>query len=558
MCGGDRPSSYRAQLAARQGSLGVALELLDGVVGTDRDQTAARSLRAAIRRRLGRRADALDDIQAVLAVDPLDAMAWDQRRWLAIDEGHSPSAGGGSEVPTGPAIGGPVPGGPVPGGQTGLDVAHDYAAAGLLEEAIDLLRRNLTAGSGAPYAMVGYTLAWLLSLAGDPEAAAELRRAAETPPDYGFPARLEEVDVLESAMAGRPEDARAPYYYGNLLYDRRRYEDAVDAWRRSARLDPSFPTAHRNLGLAEFNVLGRPEEALACYQRAFAAGPTDARVLYELDQLRRRCGAAPAERTALLEECRALVDKRDDLTIEYVTLLNILGRYDEALNVMRSRRFHPWEGGEGLVSAQWVWANLRLGTLALYAADPGTAIAFIEAALTRPTNLGEGQAPPGTRKRSPVPSRARLARRRTGERGAVTGWSWRRPFKAPHGNWGANPPIGRPRPNVPLDTRTPQPKSWGTCSAAARQRAAEPQRIDYFATSLPTFLVFEDDLDQRNRAECRYIEALALVGLGRLPAARRHLLQVLDIDASHAGAAWHLWRLGLDHGQDQRPPCQTS
>ena len=405
--------------------------------------------------------------------------------------------------------------------------------------------------------MVGYTLAWLLSLAGDPEAAAELRRAAETPPDYGFPARLEEVDVLESAMAGRPEDARAPYYYGNLLYDRRRYEDAVDAWRRSARLDPSFPTAHRNLGLAEFNVLGRPEEALACYQRAFAAGPTDARVLYELDQLRRRCGAAPAERTALLEECRALVDKRDDLTIEYVTLLNILGRYDEALNVMRSRRFHPWEGGEGLVSAQWVWANLRLGTLALDAADPGTAIAFIEAALTRPTNLGEGKhllAP-----ENEVQCHLGLAWRAAGRESEARHWlELATTLQGPPRELGGEPTYWQAQAQRALGHEDTATEILGHLLRAARQRAAEPQRIDYFATSLPTFLVFEDDLDQRNRAECRYIEALALVGLGRLPAARRHLLQVLDIDASHAGAAWHLWRLGLDHGQDQRPPCQTS
>ena len=83
--------------------------------------------------------------------------------------------------------------------------------------------------------------------------------------------------------------------------------------------------------------------------------------------------------------------KRDDLTIEYATLLNVVGRHDEALAVIRSRRFHPWEGGEGLVSGQWVLANLRLGALALDAGDPGTAIGFGEAALTRPPNLGEGK-----------------------------------------------------------------------------------------------------------------------------------------------------------------------
>ena len=85
---------------------------------------------------------------------------------------------------------------------------------------------------------------------------------------------------------------------------------------------------------------------------------------------------------------------------------------------------------------------------------------------------------------------------------------------------------------------------------SARQRGAEPQKIDYFATSLPTFLVFEDDLGHRNRAECHYLEALGLVGLGRRSAAKQHFLRVLDLDVAHAGAGWHLRRLGFDQGRD--------
>ena len=73
----------------------------------------------------------------------------------------------------------------LPGGtQTALDLAHDYAAAGLLDEAVDVLRRDLTAGSRSAgsrsagprsgSAIVGYTLGWLLGLAGAAEAAEEL------------------------------------------------------------------------------------------------------------------------------------------------------------------------------------------------------------------------------------------------------------------------------------------------------------------------------------------------------------------------------------------------
>jgi tetratricopeptide (TPR) repeat protein len=525
----------RAQLAARRGQLETAVRLLDCVVEADHDQLAARGLRAALRRRLGMTAEARADVGAALAADPLDAVALDQRRRLAAKGEWA----GDSDVPVGPPVDGPLPGGV----QTALDVAHDYAAAGLLAEAVDVLRRQMAEGSagsaGSAHPMVRYTLAWLLGRGGDPAAAAELRRAAEMPPDYCFPARLEEIEVLNSAVAAQPDDARAPYYLGNLLYDRRRYRDAIASWRQAAKLGPTFPTVHRNLGLAEFNVLGRPGRALTCYRRAFAAGPSDARVLYELDQLRRRCGHAPAARTRLLERHRELVNERDDLTVEYVTLLNMLGRCEEALAVLRARRFHPWEGGEGLVSAQWVLAHLRLGRAALEGSDPDRAVKCLEPALERPQNLGEGKhllTP-----ENEVHYHLGLALRAAGrESDARTWFTWAamaqgdpRAALGEHAYWRAE--AGRA-----LGDEDAAAALLHELLRSARKRAVQPHKIDYFATSLPTFLVFEDDLERRNLVACRYLEALALAGLGRRAAAARRFREALDLDVAHEGAARHL------------------
>ena len=38
-------------------------------------------------------------------------------------------------------------------------------------------------------------------------------------------------------------------------------------------------------------------------------------------------------------------------------------------------------------------------------------------------------------------------------------------------------------------------------------------KMDYFAVSLPDFLVFEDDLSRRNRIHCLYMAALGHLGL---------------------------------------------
>ena len=118
------------------------------------------------------------------------------------------------------------------------------------------------------------------------------------PSDYCFPARLEEIAILEAAMRGQPNDAKAPYYLGNLLYDRRRHAEAIALWERSARLDPTCSVVWRNLGIGYFNIRRQPARARAAYDRAFRANPADARLLFERDQLWKRLGVNPAQTSA--------------------------------------------------------------------------------------------------------------------------------------------------------------------------------------------------------------------------------------------------------------------
>ena len=70
--------------------------------------------------------------------------------------------------------------------------------------------------------------------------------------------------VLESAIAANAEDSHAPYYLGNLLYDRRRHEDAITQWEASVQRNPDFATAWRNLGIAYFNVRADEARGLEC------------------------------------------------------------------------------------------------------------------------------------------------------------------------------------------------------------------------------------------------------------------------------------------------------
>jgi len=95
-----------------------------------------------------------------------------------------------------------------------------------------------------------YYLAWFAEQLGDTKNAVEYRRLARcAKPDYTFPFQWESIAALRSAIAADPQDPRAPYYLGNLLYDWQP-DEAIRLWEKSAALDPSFPLVHRNLAVA--------------------------------------------------------------------------------------------------------------------------------------------------------------------------------------------------------------------------------------------------------------------------------------------------------------------
>lgn len=194
------------------------------------------------------------------------------------------------------------------------------------------------------YPMLGYAQAYVYRQLHQRERALECQQlASAAPTTYCFPNTPFELMILQDALAADPADARAHYYTGNWLYDHKRYEDAIHHWERSCSIDPAFPTAHRNLALAYYNKKHQPELALTSLEKAFRLDSQDARVFYELDQLQKKMSYTPEQRMRQLEVYMPLVHQRDDLYIEWVTLLNMLGFHEDAWKALQVRQFHPWE-----------------------------------------------------------------------------------------------------------------------------------------------------------------------------------------------------------------------
>lgn len=509
-----------ARIACRKRDWPDALDLIERSLSRNNRHMKAHAVKIAVLRQLGQTEAALQAANVALQFDPLDFGALIERKWLAAGNSYRDFMQGNVHAY--------------------IEMALDYAHAGFYDEAVELLRE---APPTDP--MVNYFAGWILLQAGDSAAAdVHFTEARTMLPDYCFPNAIESVLALEAAIQRHPNDARAPYYLGNFWYAHRRYEEAIMCWERAAALDPSFPTVQRNLGLAYMNKRHDPVRARACYERAFSLNPTDARVLFEWDQLDKHLQRPPAERLARLEQYAELVKQRDDLTVERVTLLNLSGRHDEALAILLQRTFHPWEGGEGKVTAQYLVSRLELAKRHLKAQDYDAAIHELEAALVYPPNLGEGKL---------AGARDNHIHFLLGE--AYAGLSDREQARVHY----EQASFGSIDPASPLYYNDQPPDMIFYQGMAHLALGADEQaqaiferligygqehlddevKMDYFAVSLPDFVVFDADLNQRNRIHCHYMMALGELGMGDDESAAREFDRVLAEQPDHVGATLH-------------------
>ncbi|WP_397352919.1 DUF5107 domain-containing protein [Paenibacillus xylanexedens] len=422
-----------------------------------------------------------------------------------------------------------------------LHLAADYAESGMWEEARSVLS-TIKSDWTRPYPMLGYAQAYLYRQLHQLDQASQCQaQASAAGTEYCFPNTPFECMILQDALEADPDDAHAHYYMGNWLYDHKRYEDAINHWEMSCKINPAFPTVHRNLGLAYYNKTNQPDQALTSLEEAFRLEPQDARVFYELDQLQKKLGCPPAERLQRFEAHMELVHQRDDLYIERVTLLNMLSHHQEAFNALQTRTFHPWEGGEGKVTGQYVMALTELAKQKLTEKHTEEAIELLLRAQKYPENLGEGKLE-GSADNALyyVLGCAYEQMQQT----VAAEESFRRACSGLHEPASAMFYNDQPPESIfyqglawqKLNHIQEASRRFNKLIDYAERHMFDHVQIDYFAVSLPDFLVFDDDLDQRNKEHCHYMRALGLLGLGKKQEASQELRQVLENNANHQQA----------------------
>jgi tetratricopeptide (TPR) repeat protein len=518
-CYAQRSAGYFAlgQIDIRRGNYGKALDHLDRALVTNAHNNKARTLKAVALRKLGDKEAALKVNREALAHDPLDLWANSELAILTDDK---------SDLTT--FLRGDV--------QNYLDLAFDCANAGLFEEASEILQQ-----AKFPYPMVYYALGYFADQLGDAMAASEFYiQGAAQPPDYCFPLRLEEQIILKAALKANPTDGKAAYYLGNLHYDKRQYEKAIDVWKVATKYDPGHSIPWRNLGIALYNKRGDKEGAKRCYDQALAANAEDPRLLMEMDQLLQRLGSSQDERLAALEKQADLVERRDDLSITFAELYSQTGQPERALEILTKHEFHAWEGGEGGAAGQYAFAQGLLGQAAAEAGNLEQALEHYQSALSAPDNLGVGRGMSMYDVLSWFNTAETL--NDLGDSAAAKDY-YQKIIDADlrFSRWGGASPLtyyaalafkalGQPESSDEKLTRLEE---------FAQQKLESGTEAGFF-TSKPSMVVFDDDPQVSSQIEGHYLMGLAQLGQGKSKEAKISLKSVLHLDPHNWWAKFHL------------------
>ncbi len=518
-----------AQIDAERQEWSEALDRVERSLIRNWHNHKARQLKASILRKLGRKEEAVAWIDESLKIDPFN-MGCRFEQYLLTNDATVLAAM--KKLMRGWVHG-------------YIEYALDFSAAGLYTEAIALLNETIE-NDNSVYPMVYYALGYMFSRSGDMERAkAYYAKAEKMNPERCFPNRIEEVNILADAMRLNPSGSKAPYYLGNFWYAFRQYDEAITCWEQSFEWDKTFPTVLRNLSLAYFNKRNDKAKAQSMLEAAFALDTSDSRILMELDQLYKKNGRPHGERLAFLAKHESLIEQRDDLCIERITLLNQLGQYEQAQGLIDVRKFHPWEGGEGKVTGQYVLCRVELAKKKISEGRFAEAVALLNETEAYPHNLGEGKL--ANAEENDIHYYMGIAYRGLGDEGKAKVFL-------------ARATQGSPEPQQAFFYNDQQPDkifyqglAWRALGDESKARSRfnklighgekhlfDHCRIDYFAVSLPDLAIWDDDLNKRNRIHCHYVMGLGHLGLGEYAKACEFLGEVAKLDVNHQGAQIHL------------------
>jgi tetratricopeptide (TPR) repeat protein len=330
-----------------------------------------------------------------------------------------------------------------------------------------------------------------------------------------FPNTLDEVAALENI----DECYFAQHLLACFHYSKRSYQKAVALWQRCIEMQPDFADAWRGLAIHAWNKQRNLQLAVRYLDNACRLQPEDSRLLFERDLLDKLTGAAPEIRLARLEASLSCALGRDDMTAELLSLWHQCGNANEAAKVLATRKFHPWEGGEGKVTGQFILNHLLRGWELIERQQPEQAAEVLNGALHYPENLSEGRLSGQTD--NDIWFWLGVCARQSGQQ--VEADRYLR--KAAQGDRSIN--VHSYYNDQPVEylfwqgmalrllgQKTAADELFGNMRKWTENMKFAEVEADFFAVSQPDLLAFYGDLQRQQSEKCLLVEALAAAGMG--------------------------------------------
>lgn len=93
------------------------------------------------------------------------------------------------------------------------------------------------------------------------------------------------VSMTAPLLADRRSDAKAQVQFGIELAQKKLWKEAEFHWEKAVELDPTYPSAWNNLGIA-YEQQGKFPEALKAYEKARELDPKNTYILQNYDLFR--------------------------------------------------------------------------------------------------------------------------------------------------------------------------------------------------------------------------------------------------------------------------------
>jgi len=336
------PSYFQlAQLYSLQEKYDKALEAVEESLLVNAMNINALCLKTSLLRHTGNHELAEKVAKKIIGIDALNKYAVNELRMIYAQQDEMDAAGKNERVLKQLLRDYP---------ENYLELAVDYMNSGLVTEATAVLQfaRASDIPGLSDYPIIHYYLGYMHHLAGESQLAREeFQHGMSLPVDYCFPFRLETLHVLKKAIEYQPDDGKAYYYQGNILFDKQP-DKAIKSWEKAAIREPALAIVYRNLGFGYDHYAGDIDKAISAYETALSNDKTQPKYYAELDRLYERRGDPLEKRLEWLTTNHELLAGRQDGLMQEIKVLVNTGNFDRAIDLMDKTYFYRQEGSEPL------------------------------------------------------------------------------------------------------------------------------------------------------------------------------------------------------------------